>query len=329
VETVLCWIPCVALTITNYSVIIDLWGDNCQRSWSDTVLFVIILIYICVFLGFAYGLRDVVDGFHIKEELKYTACVGIVAVVPWYVFNNFLKHVNDNIFPFSTLALVIAITFAFVASTLWPLYRSIWQPPILDIYSIPDSVTTLRGILSTPIGVESFKRFLTKEFSVENILFYLECEEFRKKKITLMEEGNDTGNLQLVGEAQRIYSKYIGNDSPFQVNLPSLLVLELRSSLERQFSATKESNVDRTMSSRSGPSSPKQSEAETNKEDVTSSYDAPTVPTVFDPAQKNIFHLMETDSCPRYFRSDLYKEFVQQVTEKQEKKKILDEMNII
>jgi len=299
-------------------------------------------LYICVFLGFAYGLRDVVDGFHIKEELKYTAVIGILAVIPWYVFNindSAPKKINDNIFPFSTLALITAVAFAFFASTVWPLYRSIWQPPILEDLNIPDSVTTLRGILSTPLGIESFKRFLTKEFSVENILFYLECEDYRKKKITLMEEGNEAETqLQLVGEAQRIYSKYIGTDSPFQVNLPSLLVAELQANLKRQFTATKDSSADRAAAMRVATLSPKSSGADggigslasANSDDgSTSSYNAPAVPTVFDPAQKNIFHLMETDSCPRYFRSDLYKEFVAQVTEKKEKKKVLDEFNIL
>jgi len=299
-------------------------------------LTVIIFLYIIVFLGFAYGLRDVVDGFHIKEELKYTACTGIAAVVPWYIFNisdSVLKRINDNIFPFSTLALITAVAFAFFASTVWPLYRSIWQPPILEDLNIPDSVTTLRGILSTPLGVDSFKRFLTKEFSVENILFYLECEDYRKKKISLMESEAES-MLQLVGEAQRIYAKYIGTDSPFQVNLPSLLVADLQANLKRLFTATKDSSADRTITGiRTGTTSPKASASSVDgasENDVsTSSYNTPAIPTVFDPAQKNIFHLMETDSCPRYFRSDLYKEFVAQVTEKKEKKKVLDEMNII
>jgi len=306
---------------------------------------VMIVGYIVVFVGFAVGLRNIVDGFHIKEELKWTAVIGLAAVVPWYIFNindSEPKRINDNIFPFSTLALITAVAFAFFASTVWPLYRSIWQPPILEDLNIPDSVTTLRGILSTPLGVDSFKRFLTKEFSVENILFYLEVEDYRKKKIALMEEGSEAEQLQLVGEAQRIYSKYIGTDSPFQVNLPSLVVQELQNNLKKQFNSTKDSGADRGIG-RVGTMSPKGSDASATigampslsgqsvlgDDGSTSSYLIPMVPTVFDPAQKNIFHLMETDSCPRYFRSELYKEFVNQVTEKKEKKKVLDEMNII
>jgi len=256
-------------------------------------------------------------------------------VIPWYIFNindSEPKRINDNIFPFSTLALITAVAFAFFASTVWPLYRSIWQPPILEDLNIPDSVTTLRGILSTPLGVDSFKRFLTKEFSVENILFYLEVEEYRKKKIALMEEGTEAEQLQLVGEAQGIYSKYIGADSPFQVNLPSLVVADLQNNLKRQFNSTKDSTADRA-ATRVGTTlaSPKASTDgnPVNDDGATSSYSTPAVPTVFDPAQKNIFHLMETDSCPRYFRSELYKEFVNQVTEKKEKIKVLGDLDII
>ena len=56
-----------------------------------------------------------------------TALCGILAVVPWFVFNNLLKSINTNVFPFSTLFLIFAAVVAYCASTIWPLYRSIFQ----------------------------------------------------------------------------------------------------------------------------------------------------------------------------------------------------------
>ena len=45
---------------------------------------------------------------------------------------------------------------------------------MIEDLDVPANVSTLRGLLATVPGFESFKRFLTKEFSVENILFYQE-----------------------------------------------------------------------------------------------------------------------------------------------------------
>jgi hypothetical protein len=77
--------------------------------------------------------------------------------------------VNNNTFPFSTLFLIIAVVAAFAASTMWPLYRSIFQPPQLPNLEVPDNLNTLEGLLKGDLGIEAFKKFLTKEFSVENV----------------------------------------------------------------------------------------------------------------------------------------------------------------
>lgn len=53
----------------------------------------------------------------------------MVAVFPWLYFNqeSLGEDVNLEVFPFSTMALILAVGSAFSASTLWPLYRSIFQ----------------------------------------------------------------------------------------------------------------------------------------------------------------------------------------------------------
>jgi hypothetical protein len=69
-------------------VIDNRYGDNCDRSWGDTVLAVIVAGYTCFFIFFAYRLRGVVEGFGIKNELKVTSAIGLAAVIPWLIFNN-------------------------------------------------------------------------------------------------------------------------------------------------------------------------------------------------------------------------------------------------
>uniref|UniRef100_A0A8B9DC29 RGS domain-containing protein n=1 Tax=Anser cygnoides TaxID=8845 RepID=A0A8B9DC29_ANSCY len=40
--------------------------------------------------------------------------------------------------------------------------------------------TSLENLLEDPEGVKRFREFLKKEFSEENVLFWLACEEFKK-----------------------------------------------------------------------------------------------------------------------------------------------------
>jgi len=218
---------------------------------------------------------------------------------------------------------VIAVSIAFILSTIWPLYRSIFQGGLLDVETVPDNMDTLTGILSTQTGTDSFKKFLTKEFSVENILFYLEVEDFRKATKDAIDSGRkDDGDAltHLMGLAQRVHAKYIMVDSPFQINLPDNIVDQLRSDLTTEFKPGVERKplMDRPNS---------RSDEETG--DTGDSYGIRTPPTLFDAAQKNIFNLMSTDSLPRYFRSDLYKSLVDEIATKKKKKDVLEEMKII
>jgi hypothetical protein len=46
------------------------------------------VVYLVVFAVFAYELRVVSDGFHIKTELKMLGICCVGAVAPWFIFNN-------------------------------------------------------------------------------------------------------------------------------------------------------------------------------------------------------------------------------------------------
>jgi len=314
--TVLLNLPCGILTSVDENLP-QLQGDNCNRSWGDVLLGVYVAGYVCVFMWFAFKLRQVVDGFKIKEEMKITGAMGIFVFVPWIVFNTRVKSINNTVFPFSTLFLVLGASLAFVISTLYPLYRSL-EPPTLEMDNVPEDISSLQGLLANKLGVASFKKFLTKEFSVENILFYEEIEDYRKKK------ANGAEDLELIGEAQRIYAKYIIVDSPFQVNLPDHIVKELENKLKEIFSnAGKIAEDDRP--SNGGP--PTRGH-DRNLSEVPALPHQRDVPTIFDKAQENIFKLMSTDSFPRYQRSEEYRRFVGEVDEALKKRRILAEVGV-
>lgn len=62
--------------------------------------------------------------------------------------------------------------------------------------------------LRFPAGQIAFREFLKSEFSEENILFWLACEEHKKTKTV----------PEMISSANRIYSEFVQTEAPKQVN---------------------------------------------------------------------------------------------------------------
>lgn len=246
------------LTTTRPSIA-DAYGDGCDQGWGPPVLAAYVALYVCVFLWFGFSLRSVVDGFKIKIELKVTGFIALVAVVPWYVFNQAAGQVNRDVFPFSTLFLLIAIVAAFTASTIFPLYWSLFNnagaasggrqsiaglvgsapPGSTNFHNLvpgspssggagggPLETDRLYKILAHAAGALAFKQFLTKEFSVENIVFYDDVEHLRASIRSARASGvpEELVRLKFALEARKLHAKYISLGAPYQVNLPDPVV---------------------------------------------------------------------------------------------------------
>ncbi|XP_065602492.1 regulator of G-protein signaling 10 isoform X2 [Cyrtonyx montezumae] len=69
--------------------------------------------------------------------------------------------------------------------------------------------TSLENLLEDPEGVKRFREFLKKEFSEENVLFWLACEEFKKTQ----------GKKQMREKAKEIYMTFLSNKASSQVNV--------------------------------------------------------------------------------------------------------------
>lgn len=306
-------------------------GDKaCNWHWGKQLLPAYCSVYALVFCWFAWSLRSVHDGFQIQQELKFTGLTSLMGVVPWTVFNIMFKQYNNEVFPFSTLAVLLTVLCAYCLSTLWPLYRSIWRSSNMGLedLKIPANLNTVRGLLSTEEGRESFKEFLTKEFSVENFLFHQEIQKFRKLKLDQALE--EVPNTQIfVDEANRIYQKYIV-EGPFQVNLPAHIVQDLQTAI-KDFSVARVSlELGQLQQQRQrGDSIMEEEEEEKVYEEEKKEPDKSSCPTIFDDAQDNIFKLMETDSSPRYFRSDLFRQLTEKYQLKTHKTQVMQEMKLI
>ncbi len=83
---------------------------------------------------------------HIRARPPSLSSIGVIAVIPWLVFNIApgAKDINTRYFPVSTFFLVMAVASAYALSTLWPLYRSIFQPPVIEQVDIPKNLNALQ-----------------------------------------------------------------------------------------------------------------------------------------------------------------------------------------
>lgn len=69
--------------------------------------------------------------------------------------------------------------------------------------------TSLENLLEDPEGIKRFREFLKKEFSEENVLFWLACEEFKKIQ----------DKKQMQKKANEIYMTFLSSKASFQVNV--------------------------------------------------------------------------------------------------------------
>eukprot|EP00474_Spongospora_subterranea_P001871 CRZ02329.1 hypothetical protein [Spongospora subterranea] len=81
----------------------------------------------------------------------------------------------------------------------------------------------LERFLRTEKGFAAFKAHLMKEFSVENLLFWSDVQKFK---------ASCTGDSQMTSStlqiANDIYHKYLAEEAPLEVNLPSELIKQFR-----------------------------------------------------------------------------------------------------
>ncbi|XP_038132831.1 regulator of G-protein signaling 14-like isoform X1 [Cyprinodon tularosa] len=77
--------------------------------------------------------------------------------------------------------------------------------------SVLSWAVSFEKLLEDPCGVGYFTAFLTSEVSAENILFWKECEKFRKIPATSLD--------QLKAAARFIYDTYVSDTAPYCVNI--------------------------------------------------------------------------------------------------------------
>lgn len=79
----------------------------------------------------------------------------------------------------------------------------------LLVSKMPEELLTVLFLVPWPSsgGQIAFREFLRSEYSEENILFWLACEEYKKIKTV----------PEMISSANRIFSEYVQTEAPKQV----------------------------------------------------------------------------------------------------------------
>ncbi|XP_041694554.1 regulator of G-protein signaling 21-like isoform X2 [Coregonus clupeaformis] len=86
------------------------------------------------------------------------------------------------------------------------MYRKAPKPPIDEVVSWRLS---LKKLQESKTGQLAFREFLRTEYSEENILFWLACEEYK----------TITSSNEIAVAAKRIYTEFVQVDAPRQINI--------------------------------------------------------------------------------------------------------------
>ncbi|XP_012381528.2 regulator of G-protein signaling 10 isoform X2 [Dasypus novemcinctus] len=141
---------------------------------------------------------------------------------------------------------------------------------------------SLENLLEDPEGVKRFREFLKKEFSEENVLFWLACEDFKKTQ----------DKKQMQEKAKEIYMTFLSSKASSQVNV------EGQSRLNEKILDEPHPLMFQKL----------QDQSQTGKQDVRfphakSSDETLGLQRIL---LRQIFNLMKYDSYSRFLKSDLF-----------------------
>jgi hypothetical protein len=215
--------------------------ENCRSRFVNraTTLFVILLsLYIFVLALSAWRMKKLAENFHIVEEFKgiaFGCCLTIVIViigripaVNSVIYNSYpiglllLTGIPAMVFWWVCLERIIQIAVNKPKSKLKNLVTRQTSTKMLTLErgtlkqrsfsgkENPDA--NLYTLLQDEEGLELFKHFLMKEFCVENLLFWMDCNE-------IMHLSDDTPDIPL--RVMAMYMKYVHPNAPLMVNISS------------------------------------------------------------------------------------------------------------
>lgn len=152
-------------------------------------------------------------------------------------------------------------------------------------------------------GLAAFRAFLRTEFSEENLEFWLACEEYKKIK----------SQSKMASKAKKIFAEYIAIQSCKEVSVSVNISMDTGNKWHRRRPPAKNKNkCFRPSVSNLFCSFPLKVNLDSYTRDHTKDNLQNVTRSCFDLAQRRIYGLMEKDSYPRFLRSELYSDLINQ-----------------
>jgi hypothetical protein len=210
---------------------------------------------VCCLLNFvlmvilAIKLRGSKDGLQISKELFHCGLGALAIVITWVSL--LAANVEDYA---NTIVIDLGFHYVFFWSIIFPLresYRKVTTSNHSSSEHAPSNEKKgaqhtskthqrFQEVLTTPKKLEEFKQFLFLELSIENLLFYLDIQEWKRD---YEQPWNDAGQIRK--KAKEIFFKYLDHNSAYEVNLPHAMVTGIQSLLSDDQSSVPQSLFDR------------------------------------------------------------------------------------
>jgi hypothetical protein len=152
---------------------------------------------------------------------------------------------------------------------------------------------SLLAVLKSETGFASFRAFVERERSVENLLFWADCEKFRQWALAVAAM---SGKENIYTKARQIWRQYISPRSSTPVTLSGSVLRPLGRLFARQRQTQAYDNVDDNVET--------PTKTVRHQHHQTISYD------IFAMAQREIFASMDKDSYCRFLASTNYRELL-------------------
>jgi hypothetical protein len=302
---------------------------ECNWTTGNWLLTLQVAITISLMVVLALRLREVIDGFHLKEELRYTGIASVVLVILWLMIQLFIED-DSNPFPYHTISTNLIFLNVFVWSIIFPYYLVTRPATVSEVYSknVLEGLSTLEGVLEDREARALFKKHLLMEFSIENMVFYDRVDEYREESRRLLsrvdehkasDESKEELQVPLWAKALTVYEDCVQDGGAFEVNLPYRIRVKLVElfhpyAIPADQGSLVNYTIRRKRIERASAVDDRDREfhREMGERDyairIASMLDdgdlTPIDDTVFDGAQKSIFALMKRDSFQRFVRSE-------------------------
>ncbi|KPP72897.1 regulator of G-protein signaling 17-like [Scleropages formosus] len=162
-----------------------------------------------------------------------------------------------------------------------PVHTSLFSPSIAcrrrpSLEEVLSWSRSFEKMMHSPEGREVFREFLRSEYSEENLMFWLACEDLKK----------ETNPTAIEEKSRIIYEDYVSILSPKEVRYAPLAPV---TPVNETGSVSLDSRV---------------------REGINQSLEEPSS-HMYEEAQLQIYTLMHRDSFPRFLNSSLYRDLVE------------------